>query len=503
MRRIPAVVVLVVPCIWPMILMAEVTVAFHNGSFRKNCRRHLNGRTSTVKLTTTSHATLRQRLLHVPTRHLPRTNGAASCSRLFHSSKSFSRSGGSITATTDTNNEHNLSRDSSWNMVVHVIAPVVGFLLHSFLVALLLVTWEDVTCSWVLPSRQHRIMALRTSLAEHRQDDNSVTTQNHGAFRHNKVGNLAVGWGQSTIRGMGFGREDRLRLAAVAEAEAKDDDEPSMAMEQKLLQSRPSYNEVMLFHRTVRVPQWQADRLQKTPSPLPAPPPLLLGDSEISAASVSGGMLSPLDMSDAIHTLCACLASLFDLRDNLITNYQWDTVRTTLTSSPWSDLEWAGSRLRPVDEAVGFDWGSCAWRGGSGSSNLAGVVGGGGNGGRQCNALADAQEALDELQSLLGVLEPYEALFCLDVVERSLRDMLVSVPWNEYGQTEDRVFWQTQVPPYKPHRVFEPISTINSIGTASSSSSSSSTAVMEDVNNSDSDKIDMAYLEALKALRID
>lgn len=43
---------------------------------------------------------------------------------------------------------------------------------------------------------------------------------------------------------------------------------------------------------------------------------------------------------------------------------------------------------------------------------------------RHCGAFADAQEALDELESLVGVFEPFECLFCLDVVERSFRDML-------------------------------------------------------------------------------
>ena len=43
---------------------------------------------------------------------------------------------------------------------------------------------------------------------------------------------------------------------------------------------------------------------------------------------------------------------------------------------------------------------------------------------RHCAAFADAQEALDELDSLIGVFEPFECLFCLDIVERSFRDIL-------------------------------------------------------------------------------
>ena len=47
---------------------------------------------------------------------------------------------------------------------------------------------------------------------------------------------------------------------------------------------------------------------------------------------------------------------------------------------------------------------------------------------RHCGALADAQESLSEVYNSIGLFEPYECLFCLDVVERSLRDILVSVP---------------------------------------------------------------------------
>ena len=57
---------------------------------------------------------------------------------------------------------------------------------------------------------------------------------------------------------------------------------------------------------------------------------------------------------------------------------------------------------------MGFDWGSCAWR--------------------HCGAAADSQEALAELRNSLGMFEPYECLFALDIVERSLRDMLAVVP---------------------------------------------------------------------------
>ena len=65
---------------------------------------------------------------------------------------------------------------------------------------------------------------------------------------------------------------------------------------------------------------------------------------------------------------------------------------------------------------------------------------------RHCGAQADAQEALAELYNLLGVLEPFECLFCLDIVERSLHDVLavstseknipVYIPYQPRGQED-------------------------------------------------------------------
>jgi hypothetical protein len=55
---------------------------------------------------------------------------------------------------------------------------------------------------------------------------------------------------------------------------------------------------------------------------------------------------------------------------------------------------------------------------------------------------------VDELDSLLGVLQPYEALFCLDVLERSVRDMLTTVPWQQ-ADAADVQFWK-ELPVYQP-----------------------------------------------------
>jgi hypothetical protein len=140
-----------------------------------------------------------------------------------------------------------------------------------------------------------------------------------------------------------------------------------------------------------------------------------------------------IEQQTAIHTLIDCVQTLPGLR-SAASDYQWKSVYEVLHTSPWTDLEDAAIVLRPVDEAVGFGWTACAWR--------------------HCGALADWQEALAELDTLSGVLEPFEALFCLDIMERSVRDMLAEAPW-AIATVTDRQVWQ-HLPAYEPHRTFEP-----------------------------------------------
>jgi len=47
---------------------------------------------------------------------------------------------------------------------------------------------------------------------------------------------------------------------------------------------------------------------------------------------------------------------------------------------------------------------------------------------RHCGAQADAQEAISELYNSVGLFEPFECLFTLDIIERSLRDILAVIP---------------------------------------------------------------------------
>ena len=55
---------------------------------------------------------------------------------------------------------------------------------------------------------------------------------------------------------------------------------------------------------------------------------------------------------------------------------------------------------------------------------------------RHCGAQADAQESLAELYNSIGLFEPFECLFTIDIVERSLRDIVNVVPI-KYHSKED------------------------------------------------------------------
>jgi hypothetical protein len=228
---------------------------------------------------------------------------------------------------------------------------------------ILLISWEDV--SMIHPIRQEAAAAASSSLL---LSSPSLSTSSSSSSFRNRLGR----WGTSTVRGMAFGRRERLALSAGG-----------VDLEAGALGTLPSYNEVMLRHRVDRV-----------------------------AAKWRGGEISRNDVTESVRTLQRALLRLQDCK-RLANNYDYEGLRASLAEPLFrSDLEGAcyvlkradGFLSREVRNEIGFDWGSCAWR--------------------HCGALADAQEALDELDHLLGVLEPFECLFCLDVVERSVRDIL-------------------------------------------------------------------------------
>ena len=164
----------------------------------------------------------------------------------------------------------------------------------------------------------------------------------------------------------------------------------------------------MLEHRSERMPRWNRDTSAKRQR------------SSLSRHEIETAVLQLYKSIDELDTLKA-----------LADDYQWERMKELLSpervdgvqasidfsldvlrASPQlyqDDASRVDSEdLSALSEVVGFDWGSCAWR--------------------YCGAKADAQEALAELYSSTGMLEPFECRFVIDIVERSLRDILSVVP---------------------------------------------------------------------------
>jgi hypothetical protein len=293
--------------------------------------------------------------------------------------------------------------------MANVVVEALSFASWCFLAALSLITMEDVFITTLSPARRAFVSSnISPSADEH----HLISSSSHQS------------WGRTTVGGLGFGQSERERLALLGYA----DDNPMVA-------TLPSYNEIMLHHRTVNVGHWTKPR------------------TTIDAATAAA------EVKAAVHTVCQCLQRVRHLNE-VANQYGWDELRHELHSSPLSDLAFAAADLGRssalLRETAGFEWGSCAWR--------------------HCGALADAQEAIDELDAMLGVLEPFEARFCLDIVERSLRDILAVVDW-KLTAPEDRQYYQA-LPKYE-------------------------SILRDEDDESTAGTMDDAYLRTLQDLRVD
>jgi hypothetical protein len=217
----------------------------------------------------------------------------------------------------------------------------------------------------------------------------------------------------AATKGMGYGITNRDNISTFEEW---------YGSSATTMQWKPSYNEIMLHHRLQRVPRWK-DMTQMQTYPM-----------------------SMEQLEDAVSTLYASLDELDELKV-MADNYMWDEIRSYLepitdkvtTSTLGTDndesprslttaLEYsmdvlrttpiqhlssttsASTNVNELSDIIGFDWGSCALR--------------------HCGAKADAQEAVAELYSEVGMLEPFEVRFIIDVVVRSIRDVLAIIPDN-------------------------------------------------------------------------
>jgi len=192
------------------------------------------------------------------------------------------------------------------------------------------------------------------------------------------------------------------------------------------LQWKPSYNEIMLQHRSERVPRWNE-----------------LGNMQTTTTSSTANSIAPTKekLKQAVLHLYQSLDELESLK-SMADDYRWDEMKEHLnptpntlapiatsenplpltleysmdilksipsSSAPTKDKAQSNSYSNNVNELpnlIGFDWGSCAWR--------------------HCGAKADAQEAIAELYSNAGMLEPFECRFILGEYMRNLQTGVVN-----------------------------------------------------------------------------
>ena len=197
----------------------------------------------------------------------------------------------------------------------NMIFAVSKLIAASFLVSLLLIAWEDL--SMIHPMR----IATANVVAQPLQSKQELLTQS------------LMGFGRSTVNGMAFGRGQRESLQLDLEPEA--------------LRHIPSYNEVMLRHRTERVPLWKTET------------------KEVSTQSSSNSIIGRRDVEVAVRTLQNSLVFLLEAKD-LANNYEWDQLTSHIRSPILnSELEQACIVLKQAKgvlslearDEVGFLWG--------------------------------------------------------------------------------------------------------------------------------------------------
>lgn len=248
----------------------------------------------------------------------------------------------------------------------------------------------------------------------------------------------------AATKGMGWGKSDRS-------AQRFDSWYGSSAT---TLQQVRSYNEIMLEHRKERIPRWT--RQQQKAEVFSEGTTLRQSTTYANSKEVT--LYSKEELKDAVLLLYKALEELDDLK-KMADDYMWEEIKVMLQPITAAERGISNNALRQslesmdvlksiplyykksvannmqsqtttpssvvsnkiinsesnnknnvdqLPELIGFDWGSCAWR--------------------HCGAKADAQEALAELYSSVGMLEPFECRFIIDIIERSIRDVLLVVP---------------------------------------------------------------------------
>ena len=282
----------------------------------------------------------------------------------FPSARRCDRDLRSSTIDIDREDTSNATNDSQSNLLIlKDILPISLFIICCLSGAILISTYEDFDVSHVRPNPS----TLRRP---------TTTT---------------YGWSYlgAATKGMGWGVSDRMIDQSTTTTNNEFGDwygEGAIT-----LQWKPSYNEIMLRHRLERVPRWTVGE-------------------EVSSIE-SNNALGIEKAQQAVLNLYKTLDELDKLK-LMADDYQWDEIKDVLDPSNKqgvlrNTLEYSmdmiksytlnkndlGEKEDELATVIGFDWGSCAWR--------------------HCGAKADGQEALAELYSSVGMLEPFECRFVI------------------------------------------------------------------------------------------
>jgi len=294
----------------------------------------------------------------------------------------------------DSEPESFLAKETAESVMATDRRLILSWLGYCFTGACALSTYEDFDVTHLHPNRGalRRVGVL-----------DNIDLENELLHDNEKFGRRQIG---AATRGMGAGAKDRLQVRSsyteqtapiIVREDGDDDYIPAKLWNPDEI---PSYNEVMEQHRVSQVSRWRQNYRQ----------------------SESGDFTSKDKAIQATSIIYKCLNVLDTKLKPAAENYDWELLKASLSDRLFRiDLEVASTTLLYATfpnerqdaalirrDEIGYDWGSCAWR--------------------HCGALADTQEVLAELYNSAGMLEPYECLFCLDIAERALRDILAVVP---------------------------------------------------------------------------
>lgn len=318
---------------------------------------------------------------------------------------------------TSRKNKHQQQRNQSDGTILswNDILPLSMYAAACLVGAIIISTYEDYDVTHTRPSP--------STLRQPTMSSSKYSTASPWRSSFNFIG--------AATRGMGWGPSDRGIPIATEMSEQTNDGysfEEWYGTSAATLQWKPSYNEIMLQHRSERVPRWNE-----------------LGNMQTTTTSSTANSIAPTKekLKQAVLHLYQSLDELESLK-SMADDYRWDEMKEHLnptpntlapiatsenplpltleysmdilksipsSSAPTKDKAQSNSYSNNVNELpnlIGFDWGSCAWR--------------------HCGAKADAQEAIAELYSNVGMLEPFECRFILGEFMCILSDgMLISV----------------------------------------------------------------------------